>query len=171
MNSGRTAFAVRPLVFLRSIHLDEAVFFDGDGHAFFDVGQEFFAQAVHHGHADAVEPHGGQDGAGRRQGVDGLTEEHAGGLALHGAGAVEHQAAGGGADGLGQAQGLAQHLLAEEVGVVLVAAGGLFIAELQGLLEGGQGIQTAVGNQSGCGDGAGGNDTTGKNSHITCLLS
>ena len=158
-----------PLLFL--VDLDEAVFFDGDGHAVFHVGQELLAQAVDHGHVHAVEPHGGQDGAGGGQRVDGLTEKHAGGLTLHGAGAVEDQAAGGGADGLGQAQGLAQHLLAEEVGVVLVAAGGLLVAELQGLLERGQGVQAAVADQGGGGDGAGGNDSSLEFSHLICLLS
>ena len=162
MRYARSAFGL--------VDLDEAVFFDGDGHAVFHVGQELLAQAVDHGHIHAVEPHGGQDGAGGGQGGDGLRKEHTGGLTLHGAGAVEDQAAGGGADGLGQAQGLAQHLLAEEVGVVLVAAGGLLVAELQGLLEGGQGVQAAVAHQGGGGDGAGGNDSSLEFSHLTCLL-
>ena len=157
-------------VFLGLVDLDEAVFFDGDGHAVFHVGQELLAQAVDHGHVHAVEPHGGQDGAGGGQGVDGLRKKHAGGLTLHGAGAVEDQAAGGGADGLGQAQGLAQHFLAEEIGVVLVTAGGLLVTKLQCFLEGGQSVQTAVGNQCRSGNGAGGHSTALKNLlHITCL--
>ena len=54
---------------------------------------------------------------------------------MHGAGAVEHKSSGGGADGTGKAERLARHLLAVKVLVILVAAGCIFIAELQRLLE------------------------------------
>ena len=87
---------------------------------------------------------------------------------LHGAGTVEHQSAGGGADGLGQAQRLAHHLLAKEIGIVLIAAGGHLITELQRLLEGCQGIQTPVAHQCGGGDGSGSDHTALEFLHITC---
>ena len=47
-----------------------------------------------------------------------------------------------------EAKGFACHLLAIEIGVILIAAGGFLIAKLQRLLEGGQGIESAMGNQS-----------------------
>ena len=80
---------------------DGAVFTDGDGHAVFDIVQELIAQAVYNGHLGIRQPHGSQNRAGGSQRVDGVGEEHTGGLTAHGAGAVQYQAAGGGTDGLG----------------------------------------------------------------------
>jgi len=90
---------------------------------------------------------------------------------VHGTGAVQHQSAGGGADGSGQAQSLSSHLLAVKVRVVLIAAGGLLVAELQRLLEGGQGVQASVGHQRRGADRALRNHTSDKLLHISCLPS
>ena len=161
-----------PVVFFhrsRSVHADGAVLTDGDAHAVFHIAEELITQRVYHGHADALQPDAGQDGTGGGQRVDGLGEEHAGGLSVHGAGGVEHQSAGGGADGLGQAQRLAVHGLIEEVGVILVGAGGLLITEQQRLLEGGQGVQTAVRDQCLGFDGAGRDDASFELFHLICL--
>ena len=163
-----------PVVFFhrsRSVHADGAVLTDGDAHAVFHIAEELITQRVYHGHADALQPDAGQDGTGGGQRVDGLGEEHAGGLSVHGAGGVEHQSAGGGADGLGQAQRLTQHHHAVEVRVILVTAGGLLVAELQRLLEGGQGVQTAVGYQGGSAHRTGSDDAALEFSHLSCLPS
>ena len=148
-----------------SVYADDAVFLDGDGHIILHIIQEFIAQAIHHGHLAALQPNGGQDGTGGCQRVDGLGKQHAGGLTAHGAGAVQHQTAGGRANGLGQAQSLAGHLLVVQIGVILIAAGGFLIAELQRALEGCQGVKTAVGDHSLGSDGAGGNNATLKFLH------
>ena len=96
-------------------------------------------------------------------------EQHGGRLALHGAGTVEDQTTGGGTDGLGQTQRLALHLLTIQIRMVLVAAGSLLVAELQGLLEGGQRIQTAVRDQRLRLDRTGSHNTSFKSLHITYL--
>ena len=67
----------------------------------------------------------------------------------------EHHAAGGGADGLGQAEGLADHGLFVEVGVILVAALDLLVAEHHGHLVAGQGVEAAMADQRFGGAGAG----------------
>ena len=115
-----------------AVDTDGAVFLQGDGHTVPDIVQEFIAQRVDNGHLNFGQPDGSQDGTGGSQGVDGLAEEHAGGLTVHGAGAVQNQTAGGGADGLRQANSFAGQGLAVEIGIVLVTAGGLLVTELQG---------------------------------------
>ena len=94
---------------------DLTVGFDGDGHAVLDIIQECFTQTVHNRHIHTFQPHGGQNGTGCCQRVNVVGKQHTGGDPLHGAGCVQNQTAGGGADGLGQAQSLAQHFLAEEI--------------------------------------------------------
>ena len=132
-----------------AVYRDGAVLGDGDAHAGLDLLEELVPQRVDDGHSGVLtlQPHVGQNDAGACQRVDGLRKEHTGGLSAHGAGAVEHQAARRRTDGLGQAQRLARHFAAEQIGIVLVAAGGLFVAELQRLLEGGQRVEAAVGDK------------------------
>ena len=122
---------------LVSVNADHTVLFDGDRHAFFYIVQELIAQTVYYRHADVGAPDGCQDGTGGRQRVNGLAEQHAGGLTAHGAGTVNDQAPGGGADSLGQTQSLPRQFLAMQVRVILISAGGLLITELQSALEGG----------------------------------
>ena len=62
-------------------HSHDAVFTDGDGHTVFDIVQEFLTQAVHHGHLHVRQPHGGQNGTGGSQRVDGIGKQHTGRLA------------------------------------------------------------------------------------------
>ena len=81
-----------------SVNADRTVLLDGDSHAFLYVVQELIAQTVYYRHADVRAPDGCQDGTGGRQRVDGLAEQHAGGLTAHGAGTVDDQTAGGGTD-------------------------------------------------------------------------
>lgn len=137
---------------------DQAVLGNGDGHAGLHGGQELLAQIVHHGHF-GVRPHVRQDGPGGGQGVDGLGEEHAGRLLIVGADGEEHHAPGGGADGLGQAQGLAQHGLLVQIGIVLVAAFHGLVPEHQGHLIAGQGVEAAPAHQGFCLAGAGDDHT------------
>lgn len=53
-------------------HNHPAVFANGNGHAVFDIGEEFIAQGIDNGHFYIVQPHVGQNRAGGCQGVDGL---------------------------------------------------------------------------------------------------
>ena len=60
-------------------------------------------------------------------------------------------AAGGGADGLGQAESRADHGLAVDIGVILIAALRSLIAELKACLEGSKGVEAAVRDEGGGG--------------------
>ena len=82
---------------------DNSVFFDGNGHSILNIIQELISQRVHNRHGHAVQPHRSQNRTGSSQRIDGFRKQHAGRLTLHGAGAVQNQAAGGRADGLRQA--------------------------------------------------------------------
>ena len=127
-------------------HFDDAVFFHLDGHPVLHIGQEFIAEAVDDGHI-GVRPEGGEDRPGGGQRIDMLGKQHAGRLFAGGADRVKRHAAGGGADGLGKAERLAEHGFLIEVGVILVAAFDLFVARQHGRLVAGQGIEAAMGNQ------------------------
>ena len=132
-------------VFPRGLfHRDQAIRPDGDGHAVLDIGQEVLAEGIDDRHLAGLEPDVGENGAGCRQRVDGVGEQHARRLPVHRARAVEDEAARGRADGLRQAERLAGHGLAVEVGVILVAAFGRLVAELERFLERGQRIESAV---------------------------
>ena len=78
-------------------------------------------------------------------------------------------AAGGGADGLGQAQRLAGQLLAVQIRVILIAAGGLFVAELKCALQRCQCIETDVGDHRFRRHGAGSNNASFEFFHISSL--
>ena len=136
--------------FYRKEHISEygygAVSFYPDMISCLHRFQKFIAQRIDGGHG-AFGPYVGEDGARRGEGVDRFGEKHTGGAALHGVGAIKYHPAGGGADRLGEAEGFPRHFPAVEIRVVLIAAGGFFIAELQRFLEGGQRIQSAVRNQ------------------------
>ena len=82
-----------------------------------------------------------------------------------GASAVKHQASGGGADGHRQAERLAEHLLAVQIGIVLVTAGGLLVTELKRALEGCKRIESSVGYQRICAHTSGSYHTSLKFSH------
>ena len=56
-----------------------------------------------------------------------------------------------------------------EVGIVLVTAGGLLVAELQSALQRSQGVEADMGHHRRSGDGAGGYDTAFKFLHISYL--
>ena len=129
-------------------------------------GEKLVAQAVDDRHV-GVRPHGREDRARGRQRVDVLGKEHARRLLPGGAGRVEHHAAGGRADGLRQAQGLADHRLFIQVGVVLVAAFDLLVVEHQGHLVAGERVEAAVRHEGFRLARAGADDATLKLFHIS----
>ncbi len=129
-------------------------------------GEKLVAQAVDDRHV-GVRPHGREDRARGRQRVDVLGKEHTRRLLPGGAGRVEHHAAGGGADRLRQAQGLADHRLFIQVGVVLVAAFDLLVVEHQGHLIAGERVEAAVRHKGFRLARAGADDATLKLFHIS----
>ena len=138
----------RIAVFWRlSVNIHRAVGVNGYLHSVLYIGEKIVAEGVHRRERGTLKPYVREDRTCRGERIYRFGEQKARRLSPHCAGAIEDEPAGCRAYRAGEAECLAAHFLSVKVGVVLVAAGGFLIPELERLLKGGECVKSSVGDK------------------------
>ena len=129
-----------------TLNLNHAVLANVNSHTILNALKELIAEAIDNGHSNAVNPNVCENCACSSEGVDVISEEHASGVLMKRASAIENEAACGRTDGLGKAKSLIDEGLAVKLCVILVAALYLLVAKLKRHLKRSESVEALCGN-------------------------